>query len=237
MDPISIGLILFAILIIFLFTGAMISLAMAGTAIVGFFLFLPSSSIPAIGNILWSSLFNFVLVCAPLFLLMSYLVSNGRLSEIIFNFFSSWLGRAPGGLVIAVLAGTCAFGAATGSAVADAAALSVVAYPEMEKRKYNKALSSGALAAGGTVGILMPPSITMILYSAMTGVSVGHLFLGGVIPALLMASIMMAITMLIAGIKPKMIPKDEPVPIRTKIESTLKVLPLLFLFYSIICSS
>lgn len=236
MHPILVGLILFTIMLVFLFVGAMISLAMAATAIVGIFLFLPISSLPAIGNILWSSMFNFVLVCAPLFLLMSYLVSNGRLNEIIFKFFSSWLGRSPGGLVIAVLAGTCAFGAATGSAVADAAALSIVAYPEMEKRKYNKALSAGALAAGGTVGILMPPSITMILYSAMTGVSVGHLFLGGVIPALLMASVMMGITVLIAVVKPGIIPKDEPVPFRDKIDSTLKVLPLLLLFYAIIYS-
>lgn len=234
MDPIIIFVIMMAVLFIGLLTGSRVSLSMGLVALVSLGVLVPRPMLATIADSFWGMAFSYILVCLPLFILMGNLMSNTGLSKYIFDFFSVWLQRLPGGCVHGVLAGTGLFGAATGSAVADTAALSVIAYPELKKRGYDINLSTGALAAGGTVGILMPPSTVMIWYAFFTGTSLGRLFMGGVIPAIIMVVSFVLVTVLVVKRNPSLAPREIGVPFREKIAVTIRFIPVFIVIASVL---
>ncbi len=234
MDPMVVFTIMMVVLFVGLLSGARVSMAMALVALVSLGLLVPHPMLTTVAETFWGMAFSYVLVCLPLFLFTGYLVSNTGLSKYIFDFFSCWLQRLPGGAIHGVLAGTGLFGAATGSAPADAAALSVIAYPELRRRGYDVSLSTGALAAGGTVGILMPPSTVMIWYAFFTGTPLGPLFMGGVIPAVIMVAAFVVTTAVVVKLNPELAPREPSVALREKMRVTARFIPVFVVIASVL---
>ena len=129
-----------------------------------------------------------MLVAVPLYILMSEILLKGRVGNGLFELGSKWLGHLPGGIGVATIFACAIFAAISGSSVATAVTIGAMAIPEMLKRGYERTTVLGAVAAGGTLGILIPPSIPMILYGSITGESVGKLFLSGIVPGVLMTA-------------------------------------------------
>ena len=133
----------------------------------------------------YSRFANYTLSVVPLFLLMGHLATQAGINSAMFRTANAWFGHLRGGLAIASIGGCAMFGAICGSSLATAATMSQVAMPEMRKYKYSNALITGTLAAGGTLGILIPPSVVLVIYAIYTEQSIGHLFLAAVIPGLI----------------------------------------------------
>src|SRR5690606_35467704 len=138
---------------------------------------------------------DFTLVSIPMFIIMGAAVASSRAGGDLYEALNRWLNRVPGSLVLSNLGACSLFAALSGSSPATCAAIGKMGIPEMRKRGYPDEISAGSIAAGGTLGILIPPSITMIVYGIATETSIGRLFLAGVIPGLMLTSIFMAWTL------------------------------------------
>lgn len=160
--------------------------AIAGIIIRGGWVFLPT-----IGDILWNQGSSFTLVAIPMFIFMGEIVLQTGLSRRFYHGLSVLLGRVPGGLAHANIVGCAMFSAISGSSVATGLTMGQVALPELRKRNYGLRLATGSLAAGGTLGILIPPSIPMIIYAATVQESILDLFMAGVVPGLLLSALFM----------------------------------------------
>ena len=170
-----------------LFLGLPVAFGLGGTAWLLIILFdLPTELII---QTLYTSMDSFVLLAVPLYVLMSQILLEGKIGDDLFEVMNVWVRHLPGGLAIATILACAFFAAITGSGAAKAATIGLVAYPAMVARGYDKKFTLGLLAAGGTLGILIPPSIPMILYGAVTEESVGKLFMGGVVPGIVMATV------------------------------------------------
>ncbi len=142
-----------------------------------------------VGQSIFSSLDSFVLLAVPLFVLMSQVLLDGRVGNDLFDVMNAWVRHLPGGLAIATILSCAFFAAITGSSATTAATIGMVAFPALIERGYDRRFVLGLLAAGGTLGILIPPSIPMILYGAVTEESVGKLFVAGIVPGLVLTAI------------------------------------------------
>lgn len=175
------------LLLAVLFVGLPVAFSLGATSTVLIYL----HDLPAriIGQTLFSSMESFVLLAIPLFVLMSQILLDGKVGDQLFEVMNSWVRHLPGGLAIATILSCAFFAAITGSSAATAATVGMVAFPAMVERGYDREFTLGLLAAGGTLGILIPPSIPMILYGAVTEESVGKLFIAGIVPGLLLTGI------------------------------------------------
>ncbi|MFW8565865.1 TRAP transporter large permease [Orrella sp. 11846] len=171
-------------LLTLLFIGVPVAFSLAGLGAV--LIVLKGLPLAMLSQNLYGSLDNFVLLSVPLFLLMSNILLKGGVGKDLFEAVQSWVGHWPGGLGVAALISCGLFSAISGSSVATAATVGTVAIPEMTKRGYAKPFTLGLLAAGGTLGILIPPSIPLIVYGVITEESIGKLFLAGVGPGILL---------------------------------------------------
>ncbi|MDA8637553.1 TRAP transporter large permease [Rhodospirillales bacterium] len=151
----------------------------------------------AIGDIAWQNSTEFLLVAIPMFILLGELLLRSGITERMYNGMVQWLGWLPGGLMHSNIGACALFAATSGSSVATAATIGTVAMPEVEKRGYNERLFLGTVAAGGTLGILIPPSINLIIYGLLTDTSVPELYLAGFIPGVMLAGLFM-LTVIIA---------------------------------------
>ena len=164
-----------------------------GMALNNFYSFMPLHR--AMGEIIWNSSSEYILFAIPLFVMLGEILLRAGIAEKAYNAIAQWLSWLPGGLMHANI-GTCAmFAATSGSSVATAATVGTVAIPEIKKRGYNESLFLGTIAAGGTLGILIPPSINFILYGLLTNNSVPRLYLAGFIPGFLLAGFFMLIVL------------------------------------------
>jgi tripartite ATP-independent transporter DctM subunit len=156
----------------------------------------------AMGDIIWNSSAEYILIAIPMFVMLGEVLLRSGIAERVYNAIAKWLTWLPGGLMHANI-GTCAmFAATSGSSVATAATVGVVALPQVKIRKYHEPLFLGTLAAGGTLGILIPPSINFILYGLLTSTSVPRLYLAGMIPGLLLMTFFMAIVLIYCLLDP-----------------------------------
>lgn len=188
----SLGLttgILIAFLFLLLGSGLYIGLGLAAVGIIGFEII--SHIGQTAGAVLFNSLYSFPLSAIPMFLFMGQIVLRSGLSGKLYRGVAQWTRIMPGGLLHSNIASCSIFAAVSGSSPATAATIGTVAIPEQEKRGYDLTMMTGSLAAGGTLGILIPPSINMIVYGAFVGASVGRLFAGGIVPGILLALIFM----------------------------------------------
>lgn len=173
--------------------GLHVATVMAIIATAGALVFLGPAAVLNIGNLTWATTNEFLLVSAPLFILTGELLLRSGVTDRMYSALAAWLGPIPGGLLHTNIASCSLFAAISGSSVATAATIGTVAMPALRERGYDERLSLGTIAAGGTLGILIPPSINMIIYGAMTDTSIGRLFAAGVIPGALLAASFMAL--------------------------------------------
>ncbi|HEX4916731.1 MAG TPA: TRAP transporter large permease subunit [Limnobacter sp.] len=187
MGVMEIGLIYTALTLLLLFSGMPIAFALGSSAVIIMYFFMPHNNIGLIAETIFSELENFTLLTIPLFILMGAAIGKTRAAVDLYESAYRWLYRMPGSLGVANVVGCTIFAALCGSSPATCAAIGGMGIPEMRKRGYTGALASGLIAAGGTLGILIPPSITLIIYGVMAEQSIGELFIAGIIPGILLA--------------------------------------------------
>ena len=187
MGVLEIGLIYGALTLVLLFSGMPIAFALGSSAVVIMFFFMPATNIDLIAETIFGELDNFTLLTIPLFILMGAAIGKTRAAVDLYESAYRWLYRVPGSLGVANVAGCTIFSALCGSSPATCAAIGGMGIPEMRKRGYSGGLAAGLIAAGGTLGILIPPSITLIIYGVIAEQSIGKLFIAGIIPGLLLA--------------------------------------------------
>ncbi|MCF3933602.1 TRAP transporter large permease [Acuticoccus sp. M5D2P5] len=231
MVPTTLGL-LFTLLLIGLPIGAvMLVLALAIGAI-----FSPMPLYLAAGELSWVSSSNYLLVSVPLFVFLGEILLRAGIAERLYGAIVQWIGWLPGGLMHANIGASGVFAATSGSSVATAATISVVAKPMVERYGYNERLFYGSVAGGGTLGILIPPSINLILYGWLTSTSVPGLYMAGVIPGLVLAGLFSAAIVLICLVKPGFGGTRIETSWRKRIESLPALVPPLFIFAVILGS-
>jgi tripartite ATP-independent transporter DctM subunit len=184
-----------------------------------------------IGSIAWSNATSFSFVAVPLFVFMSGILLHSGIGGGLFRAVAQWVGSLPGGLAVASVFSCAIFAAVSGSSVATAATIGMIAIPEMERRGYRRTVIIGSLAAGGTLGILIPPSIPMIIYGVMTETSVGHLYMAGVVPGLILALLFALFIVGYALIWPEAAPRvaEDRGSLRDKLRALREVLPVAIL--------
>ncbi len=210
MNEIAAGLINLAILLILFLTGIELGFAMA---IMGFIGFAYLVSLPAAFNLLAKDFFDvfatYGFTVIPLFIFMGQIAFNAGIAKQLFDAAHKFMGHIPGGLAIATVAGATVFKAICGSSPATAATFASVAVPEMDRFNYSRKLSTGIVAVVGTLGVLLPPSVTLIVFGVITEQSIGKLFMAGVIPGLLIALFFVFIIVGWAKMNPALAPKGD----------------------------
>ncbi|NQT67945.1 MAG: TRAP transporter large permease [Desulfobacteraceae bacterium] len=191
MSPIEIGFLIFlGLLCLLLLTGIPIAFGLAFMSAVGIFIVLGgSSALSVLATVAYSAVSGFALTCIPLYIFMGSLITVTGLGSKLYGGMYKWLSWVPGGLAVASTVACGVFAAVSGSSVATASVMSSLALPEMKQRNYEDSLATASIAAGGTLGILIPPSIPMIVYGIATKTSIGELFLAGVIPGIMLMSL------------------------------------------------
>ena len=185
----------------------------------------------------WNVLNSFTLSAIPLFIMLGEVMLRSGLSDRIYTALSPLFSRVPGGLLHTNIAVCTLFGAVSGSSLSTAAAVGSVAYPEMSERGYDKRAIVGSLAGGGTLGLLIPPSLSLLIYGALTETSIGKLFLAGILPGLLFAALFMVYILVRARLQPTLAPNDTAtIPLRKVITGILGLWPFLLLILSIMGS-
>lgn len=235
MDAFSIGLLGIAALLVLLMLGMHIGIAMM---LVGIFGFASVTGIPAalgvLKTVLYSTASKYSLTVIPLFVLMGQFAFYSGLSKDLYAMSYKWLGHLRGGLSMATI-GACAFFAAIcGSSPATAATMCVVALPEMKEYGYNNSLSSGSIAAGGTLGMLIPPSVGFVLYGIIAEQSIGKLFAAGVVPGIMLALLYMVTIAIMVRRDPQAGPAGPKVTFKEKLMSIKDVWGVLLLFIVVI---
>lgn len=177
---------------------------------------------------------NYMLTVVPLFIIMGEYAYYSGISEDLFETANKWLGRLPGGLAMSSVAGCAGFSAVCGDSLATAVTMGTVALPGMKKHKYDMSLATGCLAAGGTMGILIPPSVGFIFYAIVTEESIGKLFVAGFVPGLLLALIFCGIIYIRALLNPQLAPRGDRTSLKEKLISLKGVLGMLILFLLIL---
>ena len=166
-------------------------------------------SLTSLGLVSWGSMNSFTLTAIPLFILMAEILLESGLSQRIFRGLSQVVRFLPGGLLQTNIAGCAVFAAVSGSSVACAASIGTVSVPQLRQRGYDMSLASGTLAAGGTLGILIPPSLAMIVYGTFAETSIAKLFLAGIVPGLILTGLFMLYVGIRAVLNPSLAPKDN----------------------------
>jgi tripartite ATP-independent transporter DctM subunit len=191
MDPLLLGGIVAISTVLVLFSGVSVGLGLMIVSTGFLIIFDGMRSLELLPEILFGKLDNFALLAIPMFIIMGSSISSTRAGADLYEALERWLTRVPGGLVISNLGACALFAAMSGSSPATCAAIGKMGIPEMRKRGYPDGVAAGSIAAGGTLGILIPPSVTMIVYGIATETSIGRLFLAGVIPGLLLVLLFM----------------------------------------------
>jgi C4-dicarboxylate transporter DctM subunit len=229
---ITLGAIAFCVLIGMIVLGVPIGLSLVAVGIAG--LALVGSVTTAMTQVtlaFWSEGTKFILIAIPFYILMGNLIYHTGIARNLFRVASYWLGWLPGGLAVAAVFACAGFGAVSGSSTATARTMGAIIIPEMRRYGYGLPLATGVMSSSGTLGILIPPSIIMIFYGLMTETSIGALFIAGVIPGILIATLFSAIIVLIVKLNPALGGHsiDLP-PVKERLRALADILPVLGLF-------
>ena len=192
MSPTLAGFAVLIGLLVLLAVGTPIAFALGTVAIVALVLSEGLSTLDGVAETFWVGLANFGLVSVPMFILMGAAIASSPAGKDLYEALDRWLYRVPGGMVMSNIGACALFAALSGSSPATCAAIGKMGIPEMTKRGYPDSLAAGSIAAGGTLGILIPPSVTMIVYGISTETSIGRLFLAGLMPGLMLTVLFMA---------------------------------------------
>ncbi len=206
-----VGLMGIGILLVLIMLRMPIGFAMALVGLCGFgFIISPGAGLSLLAKDMFNTFNSYSLTVVPLFVLMGQLCFYSGLGERVYRATYKILGRFPGGLTMATIAGCAGFASICGSTTATAATMGTVTLPEMEKYRYDSALATGAVAAGGTLGILIPPSSIFIIYGIMTQQSIGKLFFAGIIPGIILTGLFIVTIYVLCGLNPHLGPAGTP---------------------------
>lgn len=187
------------------------------------------------GKIAFSHVSGYSLLAVPMFILMGNLLLTHRIGQDLYDGMYRWFGKLPGGLAIASTIVCAIFGFMSGSNTAASATIGSIAIPEMEKKGYDRKLSLGTLAVAGTLAALIPPSTIMIIYGVnVSGVSIGEVFVGGIVPGLILTALMSLYIFTLAKIFPRVAPAGVSYPLKEKLRLLPRLLPVLILFVAIV---
>jgi len=237
MSGMSIGLVMFAVLLALLVLRVHIGIAMFIIGSAGFLVMNDYQTLPLLAtlkNIAYARFSNYDLAVIPLFMLMGQFATHGGLSRALFNCVNSFVGHWRGGVAMASVGACAAFGAICGSSLATAATMGQVALPELRRYNYAGSLATGALAAGGTLGIMIPPSVPLVIYAVLAQESIGKLFMAAVIPGLIAMLGYMIVIRIVVTLKPEAGPAGERVPLPLALKTLAGVLPILLVFLVVI---
>lgn len=208
------------------------SLFLLGIILTG--MYSPLPAVNALGEISWTVSNEFVLVAVPLYILMGEILMRSGISERMYAAIVQWLSWLPGGLMPANIGFCAMFAATSGSSVATAATIGTVAIPEIKKRGYNEPLFLGTIAAGGTLGILIPPSVNLILYGALTNTSIPQLYLAGFIPGFVLAGLFVLIIIFLCWARPEWGGQKVEISWGQRIAVLPDLIPPLVIFFVVI---
>ena len=188
-------------------------------------------------DVIWGVFNSFTLSAVPMFILLGEILLRSSVSERAYKAFTPVFARVPGGLLHSNIAVSTLFGAVSGSSLSTAAAVGSVAYPEMARRGYDRRAVVGSLAGGGTLGLLIPPSLSLLIFGALTETSIGRLFVAGVVPGLLVSGLFMAYILILCLRRPDVSPRDSDIlPLAAIIRGMLQIWPILVLIMAIMGS-
>jgi C4-dicarboxylate transporter DctM subunit len=237
MSGIAFGGVMFAALMAMLVVRVPIGIAMF-TAGAGGYLALSDYNLApllaSLKHLAYARLSNYDLVVIPLFLLMGQFATHGGLSRSLFRFVSAFLGHRRGGIAMASIGACAGFGAICGSSLATAATMGQVALPELKRHGYAGSLATGCLAAGGTLGILIPPSVPLVIYAILTQESIGKLFIAAVVPGIIAMLGYMFVVQIFVRLRPEAGPAGERVPWPERLQALFEVLPVMVVFLVVI---
>jgi len=237
MSPLLIGFLIFLVTTLVLATGLPIAFGLGAVALAFMLFFDGWSSVHFVPETVFSGLTDFTLVSLPMFVIMGAAVASSRAGSDLYEALSRWLHRIPGSLVVSNIGACALFSALTGSSPATCAAIGKMGIPEMRKRGYDADLATGAIAAGGTLGILIPPSITMILYGIASETSIGRLFIAGVLPGILLVALFMAWAIFISWKRgTRLVDQDRIYTMKEKLELMPRLLPFILVIIGVVYS-
>jgi tripartite ATP-independent transporter DctM subunit len=237
MNDLGIMVLLVASLFLILGSGVWIGLTLSGVAWIGMQLFSSRPAGDAMAVTIWGSASSWTLTALPLFVWMGEILFRTRLSQDMFRGLAPWMQRLPGRLLHVNVAGCAIFAAVSGSSAATCATIGRMSLPELAKRGYPDGISVGSLAGAGTLGLLIPPSIIMIVYGVAAEVSIAQLFIAGVFPGLLLAGLFSGWIMLWALRHPRLVPPpDPPLSLGGKLRESRHLLPVLALIGAVLGS-
>ena len=226
-----------SILLIFLGTGVWVALSMVGVSAIGMLLFTSRPVGDAMATTIWGTSSSWTLTALPLFVWMGEILFRTKLSENLFKGLAPWMSRLPGGLIHVNVVGCALFAAISGSSAATVATVGKMSIPELRKRNYPEKLLLGSLAGSGTLGLLIPPSIILIIYGVTVQESIAKLFIAGIIPGIMIAIFFMFYvigwSMLNKNIMPKM---EETFSFSQKIKQSGQLIPVIVLIVAVIGS-
>lgn len=234
---VELAFVLLGVMVVLLASGVWIAVTLG---LVGFVAMALTTNVP-LGTVLatttWSASASWTLAALPLFIWMGEILFRTRLSEEMFRGLSPWVQWLPGRLTHVNVIGCGIFAAVSGSSAATCATIGKIALPELDKRGYDKNLSLGSLAGSGTLGLLIPPSIPMVVYAVTANVSVLQVFLGGFLPGALVISLYSGYIIIWSLLNPgKIPPRDPPMPFRQKMQASAKLFPCLLLILAVFLS-
>tara|TARA_B100001121_G_scaffold268784_1_gene252920 strand:- start:47 stop:1357 length:1311 start_codon:yes stop_codon:yes gene_type:complete len=237
MTEIFLTIFFISVLLFFLGSGIWVALSMIGVSAVGMMLFTSRPVGDAMATTIWGTSSSWTLTALPLFVWMGEILFRTKLSENLFKGLSPWMQKLPGGLIHVNVVGCALFAAISGSSAATVATVGKMSIPELRKRKYPEKILLGSLAGSGTLGLLIPPSIILIIYGVAVQESIAKLFIAGIIPGIMIALIFMSYVIIWSLINKKEMPKNlEEFSFLEKVKRSKQLLPVIILILAVIGS-
>ena len=237
MSEILLTIFFISVLLIFLGSGIWVAISMVGVSSIGMMLFTTRPVGDAMATTIWGASSSWTLTALPLFVWMGEILFRTKLSENLFEGLSPWMQKLPGGLVHVNVVGCALFAAISGSSAATVATVGKMSIPELRKRKYPESILLGSLAGSGTLGLLIPPSIILIIYGVTVQESIAKLFIAGIVPGIMIALIFMTYVMIWSLINKKSMPTfKQDFSLMEKVRKSGKLIPVILLIVSVIGS-
>ncbi len=237
MTEILLTIFFISVLLIFLGSGIWVAISMVGVSSIGMMLFTTRPVGDAMATTIWGASSSWTLTALPLFVWMGEILFRTKLSENLFEGLSPWMQKLPGGLVHVNVVGCALFAAISGSSAATVATVGKMSIPELRKRKYPENILLGSLAGSGTLGLLIPPSIILIIYGVTVQESIAKLFIAGILPGIMIALIFMTYVMIWSSINKKSMPTfKQDFTLMEKVRKSGKLIPVILLIVSVIGS-
>ena len=237
MTEIYLTIFFISLLLFLLGSGVWVGLSMIAVSAIGMLLFTTRPVGDAMATTIWGTSSSWTLTALPLFVWMGEILFRTKLSENLFKGLSPWLSKLPGGLVHVNVVGCALFAAISGSSAATVATVGKMSIPELRKRKYPEKLLLGSLAGSGTLGLLIPPSIILIIYGVTIEDSIAKLFMAGILPGIMIALMFMLYVIIWSILNKRLMPKsNESFSFLEKIQGSKQLLPVIFLITAVISS-